>query len=217
VEANEIVFGADEKEQVSSLGESAGEAIESSGGDPKAVEESDKFMVGGVDVTDFNTEYAKTGKLSEESYTKLEAQGFPKQLVDSYIKGMTAQAQGLAEADVQEVLKVAGGQEKYDAAIKWAGANMSAEEKEAFNTAVQTNKHTAKLAVQAVVAQYEAEYGKAPKLLGGGAASSSTGGEVFANRSEMKAAMSDKRYGRDPEYTRSVERKVIASNLVKTS
>jgi hypothetical protein len=212
MENNEVVFSKDDSQ--SALVSSAEEAIETSGGDPK---EQPSFTVGGVDVSEFSAEWEKTGTLSEESFSKLEEKGFPKQLVESYIKGVTSHANTLAEADVQEVLQVAGGPEKFQAISTWAKTNLSADDLAAYNSAIQMNKATAKLAMQAVVSRYEAEFGRAPKLLGGGAASSSTGVEAFENRSDMMKAMNDKRYGRDPEYTRSVERKVLNSKLIKSS
>ena len=39
--------------------------------------------------------------------------------------------------------------------------------------------------------------------------------ESFKSVSEMKEAMNDKRYGKDPDYTAEVEKKVIQSSFIK--
>ena len=175
--------------------------------------------IAGLDMSELAKEFQKDGKLSEESYEELKEAGFPKSVVDAYIKGVEksqAEANTLAEKDVAEILSVAGGNEGYETLMAWASSSFSEEEKEAFNRAVNMgDKYIAKLAVQGLVARYEAEYGRDPKLVnGGGRAVEDSGKDGFKSRSDMTAAMSDKRYGRDPDYTREVERKVINSGLM---
>lgn len=176
--------------------------------------------IAGLDMSELSKEYAKDGKLSDESYEELAEAGFPKHVVDAYIRGITqgqAEAAALAEKDIAEVLSVAGGEEGYGKLMEWATKAFSAEEKEAYNRAVNIgDKHIAKLAVQGLVARYEAEFGKEPVLVNGGGKAVEDTNEGFKSRADMVAAMSDKRYGRDPDYTREVEKKVVNSKLMSS-
>jgi hypothetical protein len=173
-------------------------------------------------MTDLSAEYMETGGLSEGSYEALKEAGYPREVVDAYIRGVQAQSSELAEKDVNEVLSVAGGREKYGQIMEWAGKNLSQEEQDAYNKAVRMgNKDVAKLATQGIVSRYEAEFGRTPKLVrggGGGNGNASTGGNTssggFSSRSDMVTAMSDKRYGRDPDYTAAVEAMVRNSKLM---
>ena len=175
--------------------------------------------IAGLDMTLLAQEYETTGNLSDESYKELAENGFPKEIVDAYIRGVKAQAEEgtkAATADVQEVLAIAGGEEQYSKLVQWASTKLSPDEQDAYNKAVSSgDKYYAKLAVGRLVAEYEKEYGKAPALINGEAAKTPvTIG--YKNRSEMADAMSDKRYGKDEQYTREVEQKVLSSGLMKS-
>lgn len=176
--------------------------------------------IAGLDMSELSKEYAKDGKLSDESYEELAEAGFPKHVVDAYIRGITqgqSEAAVLAEKDVAEVLGVAGGEEGYGKLMDWAGKAFSQEEKDAYNKAVNIgDKYIAKLAVQGLVARYEAEFGKEPTLVNGGGKATEDTNEGFKSRADMVSAMSDKRYGRDPDYTREVEKKVVNSKLMSS-
>ena len=174
--------------------------------------------VAGLDMSELAAEYAKDGKLSDESYKELEKEGFPRAIVDAYIRGVekgNAEAVTLAEKDVAEILGIAGGEESYQKMMQWASTSFNAEQQEAYNRAVNMgDKHIAMLAVQGMVARYEAEFGRDPQLVGGGRSIGTDSGDGFKSRADMIAAMSDKRYGRDPDYTREVEQKVTKSGLM---
>ena len=57
----------------------------------------------------FATEFADKGELSAESFTELEQMGYPKEMVETYIKGMTA----AQTADVDAVMQTAGSNDGY--------------------------------------------------------------------------------------------------------
>ena len=190
--------------------------------DVPEVEEVEAILeVAGLDMSELSKEYQKDGKLSEESYTELEEAGFPRAVVDAYIRGVTqgnTEAAALAEKDVDEILTSAGGREGYEKLMQWASDSFTDAEKEAYNRAVNMgDKYIAKLAVQGMVARYEAEYGHDPKLVNGGGRAVDDTKDGFKSRADMVAAMSDKRYGRDPDYTRDVEQKVANSKLMSST
>ncbi len=175
------------------------------------------FEIAGLDMSELATEYATSGVLSEESYKELEENGFPKEVVDAYIRGVeasTVETGELAQKEVDSIINEVGGEEKYEQVMKWAAATLTPEEQKSYNKAV-TSKHPdiARLVVHGLVSRYERTYGRAPSLVSGDRSVSVPAG--FANRSEMVAAMSDSRYGKDPDYTREVESKVISSGLMR--
>ena len=241
----EMIFGEEKKPAPTVPGEEAGKETEGTtpsdpvsgapgtesaetGTDPlrKAAETATEeqaeavLEVAGLDLSELSKEYAQDGRLSDESYRELEEAGFPRAVVDAYIRGVTqgqTEAKALADRDIADVLGVAGGEEGYGKLMAWATTAFSDEEKDAYNRAVNMgDKHIARLAVQGLVARYEAEYGHEPELVNGGSGRTvgDTEKDGFKSRADMVAAMSDKRYGRDPDYTREVEKKVAGSKLM---
>jgi hypothetical protein len=148
-------------------------------------------------------EFSEKGELSEETYKSLEAAGFPKDMVDSYIAGQMALA---AQRDAQGY-ELAGGQEQYSAMAKWAGANLTAPELQAFNDAIAGTPAQMKQAILGLKAQYEGAAGRDPKLVQGGGGNGGVNG-AFASRAEVTAAMRDSRYRSDPAYRAEVERRI---------
>ena len=138
--------------------------------------------------------------------------------MDAYIRGLDNAAGDrgeLAQKDVDAILAEAGGEERYNKIMAWAAEKLSMEEQDAYDDVVtSSNPAVARLAVQGLIARYEKEKGHEPRLVMGRSSPASIA-PGFKDRSSMIAAMNDKRYGTDPEYTRDVERKVIASGLMR--
>lgn len=200
--------------QSSSVHPDAGTSIEA----PSA----DAFIVGGHDMGKFAQEYEKEGKLSDTSYKELADAGFSRELVDAYIDGVqrSAEASGgeLAGKEVDAILQEVGGQEEYDKVMQWAVTHLTEEEQEAYDRAVTNpDPAVARFVVQGLFSRYEREHGRAPSLVTGTRVSATEAARAqgFSDRSEMIKAMSDKRYGVDPEYTRRVEQQVLSSGLMK--
>lgn len=149
------------------------------------------------------------GKLSDDAYAKLEESGIPRDVVDSYIAGQVAIVDNLRNA----AFSVAGGEENYTSMIDWAKANMKPAEIDAFNKAVEGNDVNAiQFAVSGLKARYEAVNGTDPKLVGGG--NSPTTGDVYESWAQVKEAMRDPRYAKDPAYRSKVEQKLGRSNPI---
>ena len=194
-------------------------------GEDSGADDGDGFYVGDFDMTALAEEFQKDGKLSEESYKELDENGFSRELVDTYIRGVqsaAAEAGELAKEHVDAIIAEVGGLEKFEAVMKWADGKLSQEEKDAYNKAATgSDPVVARLVVQGLVSRYEREYGHTPTLMKGGKTSVSAGGaapdtEGFPDRSSMIQAMRDPRYGNDPEYTRSVESRVLRSGLMRS-
>jgi hypothetical protein len=160
----------------------------------------------GLNLSDFSTEFAQAGALSEASYQKLEAAGIPKPMVDAYIAGQ----QALATQVRAQGLEAAGGEEQFNAMAAWARNGLTPGELQAYNDAVTSGTvDQAKLAITGLRARYEAANGREPQLLGG---NNSNGGQAgYGSRAEMVEAMKDPRYGRDEAYRKSVEAKLAVT------
>jgi hypothetical protein len=167
----------------------------------------------GLNYDDLTAEYSTSGELSADSYAKLEAAGIPRNLVDSYIAGQ----QAIADSFEASVMDTAGGKSEFDKMATWAGANLPKAEVAAFNRNIDAavasgDLAAAKLAIAGLKAAYAEANGEAPKLLGGGSGGDST--DVFRSMEELKVAMRDPRYARDPAYRSDVEAKLNRSKIM---
>lgn len=164
----------------------------------------------GLDMASLNTEFANTGKLSEDSYKKLAAVGFDKAAVDNYVAGQQALVSNF-ETEVKSATP--GGADKFNDMIAWAKVNMTESQINAFNAAVGSgNKDQAKMAVAGLGTSYIAAVGREPVLQGGRTNGASA--DVFESLAQMKVAMSDKRYKTDHAYRASIQAKLGRSNIM---
>src|SRR5690625_179308 len=133
----------------------------------------------GLNFDDYSAEYAENGSLSEESYKALEKAGINRTLVDAFIAGQEARFSQY-EASVKQL---AGGDEAYTNMIEWAKTNLSEDEIDAYDEAVNSqDMRKAKFAVQGLSARYQAEQSQAPsrQLAGKGSANAKTSYESVA-------------------------------------
>lgn len=173
---------------------------------PNAQQATEQLASKGLDMQAFSQEFLDKGELSAESYTKLEAAGLSKAVVDGYIAGQQALA---AQRDAVG-LEAAGGADQFAKMAEWSKTNLSEGERKLFNTTMQNGSvDEIKFAMGGLKARYEAANGREPTLVGGGQAA--PGG--YRSQEEMRQAMRDPRYGRDPAYTKDVEQKVDKSTF----
>ena len=161
----------------------------------------------GVDYGKLEAEYNNTGKLSEESYKALKDAGYDREIVDAVLAGWQAKADNFYNA----VINVAGGDEAYKTITQFVSSQGDSAV-EAFNEVMNNaNLNTISSYLAGVKAQMISKYGTSnPTLTGGGVSNAPAG---FADQNEMVRAMQDKRYGRDPKYTKEVEKKLALSSL----
>lgn len=155
----------------------------------------------------FAEEFSQAGELSDDSFAELESMGYPREMVETYIKGMQQQA----EANVDEVYKAAGGPEGYQELTQWAAQNMSEQEITLYNQMVESGTDNAKMAVEWLASKREASDGVEANLVSGKA--SSPAADEFRSTAEVVAAMKDPRYGKDSAYTKDVETKLGRSKV----
>ena len=158
----------------------------------------------------FEQEYAQSGALSENSYKALEKKGLPKHVVDNYIQGQMR----VAEAQVNQVFEAVGGQESYGQMVEWARTNMTAEERAAYDSAVDSkDMGRALFAARGLHARFTQAQGSAPKLIAG-KASGDPAAKSFRSTGEMSAAMNDPRYRTDEAYRMDVMERLRNSNIL---
>ena len=155
----------------------------------------------------FSEEFASSGELGEESYAELETMGYPKEMVETYIKGM----QSAQTADADAVMEVAGGKDGYEELTDWARNSLETNELELYNQMVGTGTDNAKMAVEWLQSKREAAEGSEPNLLSGKSQAPSK--DEFRSTAEVVAAMKDARYGKDSAYTKDVEDKLGRSSV----
>lgn len=155
----------------------------------------------------FAEEFASSGELSDDSFDELSKMGYPREMVETYIKGM----QSAQTADANAVMDVAGGTEGYKELTDWALNNMPETELQLYNQMVETGTDNAKMAVEWLMSKREAAEGVEPNLVSG--KSQAPAKDEFRSTAEVVAAMKDARYGKDPAYTKDVEEKLSRSSV----
>ena len=158
---------------------------------------------------EFTDEFTKNGKLSDDSYKRLESRGIPRALVDSYISNHQAASENRMQAVEAQVVAAVGGPESYAQMAVWASKAFTADEISTFNNVMQSGD--AKLmtfAVNGMKARYEAQ--AEPKLISARPSNETSG---FRSMAEMTAAMRDPRYAKDPAYRADVAARMKSSKL----
>lgn len=167
----------------------------------------DMLTKAGVKYDDLNAQFQKDGKLSDESYTKLAAGGFSRELVDSWIAGQNAVVQSLR---AQIFAGVEGGEAKYNEMTAWAAKNFQPAEIAEFNRQVNGGVASAKLAVSGLAARFSAAGMNEPNLVSGATAAGADN-EVYASRAEQVRDLRDPRYQTDSAFRARVEAKSLRS------
>lgn len=161
----------------------------------------------------FFEEFATTGTLTAESKkAAAEAFGVSEAMVDQYMAGYQAQeAQGAAQ-----LLSAAGvSQEDYSQYAEWAEANLTPDQKVAFNAGLE--KDPSKTLTDAISAWKESGSAPGPRDITRSEAAGKSAQEKavtgYASVAEMQRDMGDPKYRQDPAFRKMVEGKVAASSF----
>lgn len=152
--------------------------------------------------------------LTEAQLVALEAAGYTRQFVNSYIKGQEAITQSYADS----IIKYAGGKEQFDAIMTHLKATDPSAEDALYGAIERQDLALIRTMINLGMAGRTKKFGTAParnlarKAPASAPKAARTKVEGFASKSDMTKAMSDPRYGRDTAYTQSVEQKVWVSN-----
>lgn len=163
---------------------------------------------------DFNKlaeEYLTQGKLSEESYKKLEEKGIPKQVVDGYAEGIRMKQ----EAYSQQIYQAAGGTEQFQQLAEWAAENLEQTEKDTLNGLLASgNLSQAKLAVEMLQTKYAKAAPAAPQMVTPKSTLPAETYDRYNSKAEFLLALRDPRYGTDEHYRNQVLAKLGRSQGV---
>jgi hypothetical protein len=177
----------------------------------KAAEEAAKKA--GLDLKAVSAEYLENDGLAEETYSKLEAAGYPREMVDIYIEGLTNRT----NATVNAAYEAVGGADSYSAMIDWAISNLDDGEQAAFDAAVNSNnKSAALMAVRGLKARMDASARESAsqepeeQISKGG----KTGGSVYLHEDEYMDDLNDPRYDKNEAFRRQVMAKLSRSNIM---
>ena len=164
----------------------------------------------GLDLTKYAAEYSKDGTLSEVSYKELAEMGLNKTYVDTYIEGLTANAAATRKGAFDAV----GGEEKYGEMVKWAGANLSTEEVEAFNKAIHSpDPSVVSLVAQGLFSKFTEANGSAPAYLEGDGGGGGRG-DVYESAQQLQKDMANPDYEKDPAFRKMVAEKLDRSDIM---
>lgn len=181
--------------------------------EPENREEAEKALASSsLNIEDFENEFAAQGYLSDDSYAKLEKAGFKRDMVDRYIQASAI----ISDNMISSIQGIVGGKEQYQKMCEWAVENLPASEIEAFNNIVTQSKdiNLIRLAVENLGYKYKQANGSKPaRTIHGQTSASASTYQGFRSSAEMVQAMRDPRYGKDPAYTRDVERKTALSDF----
>lgn len=165
-----------------------------------------------VEVADaIEREYEASNELSESSLKALEAAGYSRGFVRSFIAGQEA----VSAKYVAQIQEFAGGPDKFQQVLAHLQAN-SPDAVAALEDAMgRQDLNSIKTIINLGMQSRTKKFGKAPERSVSKRANapvvSQKGPEGFASQREMIAAMSDKRYQDDAVYRKSVEAKVANS------
>lgn len=156
----------------------------------------------GVDFKAIEQTVLDAGEPSAEQYEALEKAGYPKNMVDAYLRGLKADA----EAYQSKVLGIAGGQKEYQeltAAIAAKGPKYV----EAYNKAVNAGDITVvEVMLNDAKTSLIDKRGVVPaKNVLGNVSTGPKNTQPFANQAEMIAAINDPKYRKDAAYRAQVE------------
>ena len=169
-------------------------------------------------ITSASDEYYKNdGKLTPETLEKFSSMS-SQDLVKAYLEvqgnlpqNSNEDAGDISDATVNEVKNYAGGEQAYQHMVNWASDNLDSKSIEAFDSIINTGSVDAiKLAVNGLKSQYQNAVGYEGEMISGKAPKTSK--DVYRSQAELVAAMSDRRYDRDPAYRQDVIEKLSRSD-----
>ena len=197
-----------ELEKKQSQGKPKAPPADDNAGDGEAQSAADEAVQSaGLDMGSLQAEYDEAGELSDASYEGLEKAGIPREMVDDYIAGLEARANVYSSS----VKALVGGDEAYEAMITWAKDNLTDDEIDAYDEAVNSfDQGKAKAAVNGLQARMQLAEGAPPQRQVSGRGVSS---DVYESQAQIEADMNDPRYSSDEAFRQRVYAKMARSNI----
>ena len=177
----------------------------------KGERDSESPSVSLDDFAEFNTEFAETGDISEDSRAKIEGWGIPREMIDGYIKGQ----QAMLDTHFRSIYEEVGGESNYENMISWAKESLPPGDQTAFNEAVVNGTPEQMMfAIRSTASRWRAETGtpSTMPLIQGDTGSAGASGS-FQSVAQLTEAMRDPRYTKDPAYRKDIETRLSHSNI----
>tara|TARA_R100000808_G_scaffold6975_5_gene20486 strand:+ start:5139 stop:5858 length:720 start_codon:yes stop_codon:yes gene_type:complete len=177
------------------------------------IEEAAKNVLeqAGIDMSALTEEVNTNGELSSDSFELLEKAGFPKDLVNNYIAGIQALNAQSEQFMSKTVYEAAGSQEQYHNMTKWAAGNMTQQQIDAFNSAINSGSEgQATLAVAGLRAQFNAANGNEGATVQG-LSGSAPSVDFYENKAAMVEDLMSNKYMESPSYRSMIDQKIARS------
>lgn len=144
----------------------------------------------GLEWNTLKGEWEANGEFSKESYEAFEKIGISKEMVDDYVNTKRTANQAVAEQLTNTLANDVGGKENLKQTIEWAANNISKEEKEAYNKAIDSQDP---MIIRMFLKDFNRRMievnGQEPNLIEGKDGSGSEG--VFRSREEFRKAYTE--------------------------
>lgn len=182
--------------------------------DEEEQEAEEQEVPSGIDFEKYSQSILdNNGDLTKEDYQELQTKyGLPQHIVKAYVDGLAAQntlAETKAESIRTKVYDSVGGKENYATMQKWMKGNLSREQIESYNQAVQSdNEFMVSAAASQMYSQFQSAMGSSGQNMIQGKPATSNGLIAFVDMSELSAAQADPRYKTDPAYRKEVEQRM---------
>lgn len=171
---------------------------------PQSEEEATELLnKKGFEYKDLQTEFEKYGDITPETREKLAKVGITGEFIDTFIEGRYA----IVQQQMADIADSVGGQEAFETITNWARANLSKEEKRAYDEV--HNPILIKGLLRDLKARMENADGYLPKQITGSGVD--TPADLFESMAEVGEAIRDPRYAKDEAYRDKVTKKITAS------
>jgi hypothetical protein len=176
----------------------------------------------GIDLAQWDAAVQRGEDTSEMRERLAGAMGIPPELIERYEAGFRpeeAQAAGLSPQDQESIKAEVGGEARFSQLSQWALSNLSPQELDDYNSAINTGSAGAARAAVRWLASRAASADKEPNLIMASGGNANPGLDVFETEEEAmeaKAALTKAgkpRYMVDEKYRRYVDAKFARSNI----
>ncbi len=154
-----------------------------------------------------STHFNETGGITEDMYAELGKAGIPSEIVDNYIDGLSAKNDAFAN----KIVDIAGSAEQVEIIRAWADENIDSDLIDDINAMPMGDKKLE--SIKNIKARYDAANPEGAKRIVGNTQSTTSGS--YDNQAQYIMDVSDKRYGKDKRYTKTVDDKFSNSSKIQ--
>ena len=175
---------------------------------PAAEVPTEPVVAGSIE--DYQNKWAETGSLTDDQWSEIQVKtGVPMETLRAYEASMVAQAQDNSASNDTAIYDAAGGQDKYDTMIDWAGKNMTDDQLASLDAQLDNPAFSA-MGVSILKGAYDNANGSEPAVtLKNSSNQSLSDTDYYQNEGEMLEAMKHPEYGKGGAYDTQFDRKAM--------